>query len=673
MVKVISLDTETTGLDVHHGTLPFMFLVCMPDGEPLVWEYDVDPFTRQPIYPKYWRNKILERIHGYEIVAHNWNYDFGMCLKAGLDLKRFKLHDTLIMSHLANSLLDHDLSALTSQYLRSNIDHYEMDINSAVNKARGLVKTHELGWWTAEPSPQMPSVDKKKWKADMWLLRAMVKEAKKTGNYDLVPGACPDTIDDHPWNTLVADYGVGDISSTLVLFHKLWEILEEEELLDLYNERMKLFHTQFKMQWNGITMSRSRTKETKKGVRKSIRNGKRKCVKIAKDLFDYDLDMPKTGVNDSMRDFFSDVMKLPVVAKSKKTGNASYNKDAIEKYSTMFEEGSDRHTFFDSLIAKRQSDTELSYIQGYERHWQPVNDDVMIIHSTLKQCGTNTLRGSSSNPNQQNIKQRLRYCYGPAPGREWYSIDYNNLELRIPAYESGEPSMVKIFESPDEGPYYGSYHLLIFDILHPKLYKKYGPEVKVKFKKTYYSKVKQGNFAVLYGAMKESGTADRAYGIPGAQQMIEDRLERLSALNQKYIRMAQKYGYVETIPDRDLGGRGYPLYVPLDKYGRVKPTCPLNYHTQGTACWVIQRAAVEIQEMLDRWNKGRPPEKQFKMIIQVHDEIVFDFPKGTKKWRLRKIRDIMERQGERIGANLTVGIDRHDENWAEGIEINLAT
>ena len=75
-----------------------------------------------------------------------------------------------------------------------------------------------------------------------------------------------------------------------------------------------------------------------------------------------------------------------------------------------------------------------------------------------------------------------------------------------PAYEAGEEEMISLFEKPDEPPYFGSNHLLAFDILHPDKWDRDDPEGLLKAKKeyasTWYQWTKNGNFAVQYGAME---------------------------------------------------------------------------------------------------------------------------------------------------------------------------
>lgn len=298
-----------------------------------------------------------------------------------------------------------------------------------------------------------------------------------------------------------------------------------------------------------------------------------------------------------------------------------------------------------------------------------------------------------------NSKQdgfNLRYMFGPAPGREWWSLDYENVELRIPAYESGEQAMIDIFEKPDEPPYWGSYHLMNASIVYPDLFyekvcsaclgKKCKPSkpcgklerlcdiedgFKSKYKATWYQYIKNFGFAVGYGAVAESGTADRAAHKVGAQLLVQSKLKKHAALNQSMIDMANRLGYVETIPDRTVNPRrGYPLYVGRTQWGKAKPTTPLNYHVQGTAMQAMAKAMVRTDDYLEtKFPDGH-------IVMQVHDELVFDFPagKGPKPYltnlpKIRAIRRLMEQSGEDIGIPLRVAVSYHPSNWSEEVKL----
>jgi hypothetical protein len=330
-------------------------------------------------------------------------------------------------------------------------------------------------------------------------------------------------------------------------------------------------------------------------------------------------------------------------------------------------------------------------LPGQQRCWQ-------VLHPNLNPTGTDTLRWSSSNPNAQNISKQkdaqgvtLRTLFGPAPGREWWSLDAQNIERRIPAYEAGEADIIALFERPDDPPYYGSEHLLVCHLLHRELFEACRGEdgevdgrlFKKRYADTWYQWVKNFNFAVQYGCQEAKG--DATAHVRGAWAKVKSRFRAQESLNQKLCRMADRLGYVETIPDKEVDPRrGYPLLCTRSEWGRISPTIPLSYHVQGTACWWMMRAMVKCQALLDRWRVGFDGH----ITLQVHDELVFDLPargdpvsdskvrggrgplvrtqKMSNLWRVRELQATMASCGDAIGVPTPVGVEYHRDNWGEG-------
>ena len=165
--------------------------------------------------------------------------------------------------------------------------------------------------------------------------------------------------------------------------------------------------------------------------------------------------------------------------------------------------------------------------------------------------------------------------------------------------------------------------------------------------------------------MLGSGTADLAAHKPGAQAMVQARLKEKNKLNNKYIDLANRWGFVETIPDKEINpNKGYPVYCARSKYGKVSPTIPLNYHVQSTACWVKMRAMFKVEEYL------RKNRLDGYIILEIHDELIFDFPFVPNKGNLHhlnNIRNIMASLGDCVGIPLTCGLSYHPNNWSMSV------
>lgn len=529
----------------------------------------------------------------------------------------------------------------------------------------------------------------------------------------------------HPWWTVLEEYSNADSEVTLPLHVEHRRLLEERGLWKLYVERLKMLPIVYGMEHRGITLSRTRLEELQtEYTEKSEEDGK-VCVNIAAS-YGHELTLPKSGSNNSLREFVfgsfevcgecsgdgkvftSDdyiatdsytgqkyvtrdtavcsvckgtgeiqtnpcSLDLRSPKTSKKSGEPSFDKSVLEHFLATLPEKSKPYSFIKRLQGKRSRDTALGYMESYQRYWLRCNhqaEEWMRMHSSLNPTGTDTLRWSSQGPNEQQISKKedfnLRYMFGPLPGREWWSLDYDNLELRVPAYECGEQLMIDIFEKPDDAPYFGSYHLMNASIVYPDLFWPLADQkgaFKKKYAATWYQWIKNFGFAVGYGAMVESGTADRAAHKPGAQRMVMDKLKNIARLNQQQIAYAERHGYVETIPDQEIDPeRGYPLNCQRTRWGQISPTIPLNYHVQGTACWVMMRAMFKVQQYLDQ----HCPEAV--IVMNIHDELVFDFPFSANQGNrphIEAIRGIMGSLGDCIGVKLTCGVNYCPNNWAE--------
>jgi DNA polymerase I-like protein with 3'-5' exonuclease and polymerase domains len=507
------------------------------------------------------------------------------------------------------------------------------------------------------------------WKFDCWLPRAIALKEDYPKN--------------HAWWTVLSEYGNSDSTVTLPLYKIQKQLLEEKGLWKIYEEKLKLLSIITDMEERGVTASQKRCRELGKRYKDESAQAGRLCVNIAKS-YDYDLTLPKSGNNGSLVKFCFGPLGLESLKKSKKTGEPSLDKEVLEQYEITLSTRSKPFHFVRAIRGKRKRDTAIGFINSYaDKFGIPFLDDPdwMTLYPGLNDTGTGTLRGASSNPNGQQISKKedfnLRYCFGPAPGREWYSCDYENIELRIPAYESGERVMIELFEKPDEPPYFGSYHLMNASIVYPDIFwplaEKKG-EFKKKYASTWYQYIKNFGFAVGYGAMLGSGTADRAAhyaeylilypnrrGSGGAQEQVVSRLKEHSKLNKKYIDFAEKHNYVETLPDKTVDPtRGYPIMCSRSPWGKISPTIPLNYHVQSTAMWCTTKSMIRCAEYL----KSYP---SHFMTLQVHDEIVFDFPQGDKRNGriIMMVKSMMEQSGEDIGIPLTVAVNRHSNNWSE--------
>lgn len=713
---ILALDTETTGVDLRHGVAPFLVTFCNEAWENTWFEWDVNPLNRKVLADKADLEEIISLIEAAdELVLQNAKFDvtaLGNILPKTFKWPWKKTFDTLISGHLLASNHPHDLESMAVQYLSIDPKRYEDRMRVLVTKCRSLVnkKGSPIGHWRIARAglPEMPSAKEKVWKYDLWLPRAIAKYVEAlpergTGDMeDLIQQAYFGEV--YPLleelKTVTATYANSDSATTLGVSQAHKEYIEARELGKIAANRMQVVPVIELMQRNGVTANGDRRDELEIQYIAETHRAATICQNIAAG-YGYELTLPKGGNNGSLTKFCFEegLLELPIVRKSKKTGVPSLDKKVIEVYQVILDARSKQLTFVNNLAAKRKRDTALSYMSSYKRFWRALAaGGYFRLFPSINPTGTDTLRMSSNNPNEQNISKQegfnLRYIFGPAPGREWWSLDAKNIELRIPAYESGEAELIDLFERPDDAPYYGSTHLLNFHTVYPDLWDeqlgklikslgskeeawtKVGPACKKFYAASWYQYCKNGGFAVQYGAIeREGGTADQAFHREGSHALLRERFGQLDNLNQYWIDYANENGYVQTMPDKFVDPeRGYPLLCTRDFRGGILPTVPLNYHVQGTAMWWMCQAMIRTEGQLDAWRDSEGFSGFITM--QVHDELVFDFPagRGSRPWltnlpRIERLAELMAKGGEGIGVPTPVGIEYHSKVWSEGVTL----
>jgi len=700
-VHILAVDTETTGLDAYHGNSPFIVTFASnQEDQQDIWSWRVNPLTREVKVPKLEAKEVIRKIEKADIlVFQNAKFDIRMIdnlpVKCNWDWS--KIHDISISAHLLGSAQNKDLTTQALRWINTNLDPYEKAVKEATDKARRICRTklfkEEKGEWdiAKDDHPKLPSGGG--WKADMWLLEEIAIRAPEF----LPEWRDPSTFQvwdpkrddpkDHPWFSIAEYYALPDSDATLLIFQEHQRRLESLGLLKIYEKRRELLRLVSKIESTGVIVNRFRRDELVDAYVPEVEKCIKRCIGLSEGRLDK---VPIQGVSNALRDTVFDHFGLESPKKTP-TGNPSLDKEVLDHFLLELRPNSAAHVFIKSLKDFRKRMTAINYMKGYEKFWLPYDEENgdFILHPSLNMTGTTTLRWSSSNPNEQNISKQegfnLRYAFGPPKEHFWASIDYENLELRIPAYESGEEELIALFERSNDPPFYGSNHLLNFSTIYPDLWdpllEKYGPEnvaseVKKRYKSTWYQRCKNGGFAIQYGSViteNKVSTADKAFGRIGAHQTLKDKFAQLDKLNQSCIEMAQKTGFVHTIPDKEVDPeKGYPLECKRTRWGKVKPTIPLNYHVQGTACWVIMIAMLMVDDYLKTINRKRKGKSQFAIVMQIHDELVIQGPliDGYEDI-LKEVSKIMSSVGSRIGIPLRVGCDVHLNNWASGKELSI--
>lgn len=280
-----------------------------------------------------------------------------------------------------------------------------------------------------------------------------------------------------------------------------------------------------------------------------------------------------------------------------------------------------------------------------------INPATGRIHTSFNQMVTATGRLSSSNPNLQNIPirtdigRRIRRAFIPAHRNELLLVaDYSQIELRLLAHFSNDAGLLKMFA--DEADIHQATAAEVFGIRSNEV----SPEIR--------RRAKAINFGIIYG-ISPYGLAEQL-GIKSedAKAYIEKYLERYPAVKEfleATIRQAYKDGYVTTI----LGRRRYLPELKSTNYQvrsfgeRVAVNAPL----QGSAADIIKLAMVNIDRRLI--NEGW----QTRMVLQVHDELIFEVPPLEEAAAFSMVGQEME-NAYRLNVPLKVEL-AYGRNWGE--------
>ncbi len=329
---------------------------------------------------------------------------------------------------------------------------------------------------------------------------------------------------------------------------------------------------------------------------------------------EFNINSPK-----QLGDILFNKMGMPVLKKTK-TG---FSTDA-----SVLEELASTHAIVDKILAYRQlAKLKSTYIDGL---FGLINPTSGKIHTTFHQNVTATGRLSSSNPNLQNIPirleegRRVRRVFVPhQPGNLILAADYSQIELRILAHLSGDPNLVSAFIQGQD------IHTRTASEVFNVPLEQVTPEMR--------SRAKAVNFGIVYGISDFGLARDIKVSRAEAGKYIRSYFERYSGvkdfIDQK-IAEAREKGYTTTMLNRRR-------YLPdLQSRNRITKAfgerTAINTPIQGSAADIIKLAMVRIYHEL------KSHHLKTKMILQVHDELIFDTPAEELPVVKELVREYME-------------------------------
>ena len=281
-----------------------------------------------------------------------------------------------------------------------------------------------------------------------------------------------------------------------------------------------------------------------------------------------------------------------------------------------------------------------------------MNDETGRVHSSFNQTVAATGRLSSSNPNLQNIPMRtpqgaeIRKAFVPTDENHiLIASDYSQIELRLVAALSGDEGMVEAFKNGRD--IHTATAALVFDVPFEEV------------SKHQRNQAKTINFAILYGAGATRLMQQLEITRKEASALIKNYYERfpgLKAFMSSSVETAREEGYAMTLLGRKRGLRDINSKSGLTR--SIAERMAMNTPIQGTAADMIKVAMIRIDKALREGNF------KTRMIMQVHDELVFDAPKDEVDRVIPIIEELMREAIPDLAVPIVVETDKGD-NWLE--------
>ena len=393
-----------------------------------------------------------------------------------------------------------------------------------------------------------------------------------------------------------SDYAAEDADITLRLHRVLNPgLLEDEKLNRVYSDiEIPLLDVLLEIEQNGVLIDEVMLRGQGREIEQKLGQIEQAIYQQAGETFN--LSSPK-----QIQAILYDKMELPILRKTPK-GQPSTAEDVLEELAVSYE--------IPALLLEHRSLNKLmsTYIDKLP---QEINPKTGRVHTSYQQAVASTGRLSSTSPNLQNIPirttegRRIREAFVAEDGCKILALDYSQIELRIMAHLSGDESLLNAFARG-------------LDVHRATAAEVFGAgleQVSAEQRRA----AKAINFGLIYGMSAFGLGKQLNIGRNEAQQYVDtyfDRYPGVKRYMEETKQIARDQGYVETV----FGRR---LYLPdinarNANVRQYAERTAINAPMQGTAADIIKRAMIKVQA----WLNDQQP--NCKMIMQVHDELVFD-------------------------------------------------
>lgn len=394
------------------------------------------------------------------------------------------------------------------------------------------------------------------------------------------------------------DYAAEDADVTFQLYELFAPQLKKENLEELFfNIEMQLMEVLAKMELAGISLDEKWLAQESVDLENDLKQLESKIFELSGEEFN--MNSPR-----QLGDILFDKMQLDPKAKKTKTGQYATSEDVLQKLAS-------KHEIIQHILEYRTyQKLKSTYVDALPSQIEKTDNRV---HTNFSQTTAATGRLASVNPNLQNIPirtlrgQQIRGAFVSGEGKKIISADYSQIELRLIAEISGEDNMIKAFQQGED----------IHASTAAKLFKIPLEEVS----KTQRSQAKTVNFGIIYGQGAFALAEQTGLSRTEAKQMIEAYFETYPKLKEymaEQVNKARQQGYVETLLGRkrhlkDINSNNFVVRGHAERNA-------VNAPVQGSAADVVKMAMIKIQKELEK------EKLQTKMLLQVHDELIFEAP-----------------------------------------------
>jgi DNA polymerase-1 len=437
----------------------------------------------------------------------------------------------------------------------------------------------------------------------------------------------------------LAQYAAADADFTFRLYPLLHKRLKEEELLSVLEEiELPLIPVLATMEAHGILVDVAHLKNLSGELESRLQSMQKTIHEMAGGEFNVESPLQLGQV-------LFERLKLPVKGVKKTKNGYSTAAPELEKLAKL-------HPIID-LISEYREKAKLknTYVDSLP---ELVNPKTGRVHSNFNQTVAATGRLSSSDPNLQNIPVRteegnkIREAFIAPPGYKLLALDYSQIELRVIASLAKDQNMIKAFRDGDD------IHKRTASEIHGVPFEQVTDEMRYAAKAI--------NFGIIYGQGPYGLSQTAKISMEDAKAFIETYFSIHQPIHAYLERMKEegrKLGYVKTL-------FGRKRYVPeinssVAVVRAAAERIAINMPIQGTAADIMKFAMIDIDRLLMKRYK---PEEA-KMLLTVHDEMVFEVRDDLVAELAKEVKEIMEHPTQ-LKLDVPIKVDTEvGQNWGE--------